>query len=114
LKTAQVANQQGVYLGKKFTKISNSGHEAAVLNDVYDDPDDMLFKPFKYWHLGSLAYIGNSAVFDLNGHSLAGGLLAMYAWRSVYWSEQVSFRSRMSLIIDWIKRGIWGRDLSRF
>jgi NADH dehydrogenase len=48
-------------------------------------------------HLGTLAYIGNSyvpspvslqkfvdrsAVFDYEGYSLAGGLLAMYAWRS--------------------------------
>lgn len=39
--------------------------------------------------------------------------LAMYAWRSVYWSEQVSSRTRALLMFDWIIRGIWGRDLSR-
>lgn len=33
-----------------------------------------------------------------------GGLLAMYAWRSVYWSEQVSSRTRALLMIDWIVR----------
>lgn len=33
-----------------------------------------------------------------------GGLVAMYAWRSVYWSEQVSFRTRALLMIDWIIR----------
>ena len=61
------------------------------------------------------------------------GLAAMYAWRSVYWSEQVSMRTRALLMIDWVVRcvlfvsfswrccsrflwrgrGIWGRDLSR-
>ena len=30
--------------------------------------------------------------------------LAMYAWRSVYWSEQVSTRTRALLMIDWIIR----------
>ncbi len=58
----------------------------------------------------------------------------MYAWRSVYWSEQVSMRTRALLMIDWVVRcvpilsrvveteadlryghpsGVWGRDLSR-
>jgi hypothetical protein len=56
----------------------------------------------------------------------------MYAWRSIYWSEQVSSRTRALLMFDWIircvaqfhdllldlhffvHRGIWGRDLSNF
>lgn len=46
-------------------------------NDVYDDPDDLLYAPFKYRHMGSLAYIGNSAVFDIDNWSFAGGLVAM-------------------------------------
>lgn len=29
---------------------------------------------------------------------------AMYAWRSVYWSEQVSFRTRALLMVDWVVR----------
>ncbi|KAK4692762.1 NADH:quinone reductase (non-electrogenic), partial [Phenoliferia sp. Uapishka_3] len=80
--TAQVANQQGVYLGKKFSKVAKSGHEVAMLNGVYDDPDDLLFKPFKYKHMGSLAYIGNSAVFDIDNWSFAGGLVAMCTFSS--------------------------------
>lgn len=66
-----------MYLGKKFSTVARVGHDAAVENHVYDDPDDMLFKPFHYRHLGSLAYISNSAVFDLGGYSFAGGLIAM-------------------------------------
>jgi NADH dehydrogenase len=43
-------------------------------------------------------------VFDLGKMSFMGGLMAMYAWRSVYWSEQVSARTRALLMIDWIIR----------
>jgi NADH dehydrogenase FAD-containing subunit len=70
----------------------------------HDTADEAIMKPFKYQHLGSLAYIGNAAVFDLDGTSFMGGLAAMYAWRSVYWSEQVSARTRALLMIDWIVR----------
>lgn len=37
----------------------------------------------------------------------------MYLWRSIYWSEGVSMRTRLLLLVDWVKRGIWGRDLSK-
>jgi hypothetical protein len=32
---------------------------------------------------------------------------------SIYWSEQTSMRTRLLLMLDWIKRGIFGRDLSK-
>ncbi|KII89196.1 hypothetical protein PLICRDRAFT_139528 [Plicaturopsis crispa FD-325 SS-3] len=110
--TAQVASQQGKYLGTKFTKLAR---QAPVLsaNGLSTRLDEAVSKPFRYYHLGSLAYIGNAAVFDLGNTSFMGGLIAMYAWRSVYWSEQVSARTRALLMIDWISRGIWGRDVSR-
>jgi NADH dehydrogenase FAD-containing subunit len=100
-------------------------HEAA---------DEFVSRPFSYHHLGSLAYIGNAAVFDFGKYSFMGGLVslfipdatfalfncglpdlqwAMYAWRSIYFSEQVSTRTKALLMADWIIRGIWGRDLSR-
>lgn len=111
--TAQVAEQQGKYLGKKLNRIAEKGHRQLQQMDVQDDIDDIIYEPFSYRHLGSLAYIGNSAVFDFNGYSLAGGLAAMYLWRSIYWSEGVSMRTRLLLLVDWVKRGIWGRDLSK-
>ena len=117
--TAQVAAQQGTYLGKKLNKLAqrrDAGedmhpHTATEIEDV----DDEVAKPFKYTNFGSLAYIGNAAAFDLPvpGGSFAGGLIAMYAWRSFYLSESVSMRTRALLLGDYIKRGIWGRDLSR-
>lgn len=130
MQTAQVAAQQGKYLGKKLTKLAKQ-REILEANDI-PFSDEAVSQPFKYMHLGSLAYIGNAAVFDFGGRSFMGGLAAMYAWRSVYWSEQVSSRTRALLMFDWIiryaifsylrlkalradgvYRGIWGRDISR-
>ncbi|KAF9053069.1 hypothetical protein BJ165DRAFT_1445289 [Panaeolus papilionaceus] len=118
--TAQVASQQGKYLGKKLHKVARASKEqdagqASVGNGhakLRTMADERVAKPFKYFHLGSLAYVGNAAVFDFGKYSFMGGLAAMYAWRSIYWNEQVSARTRALLMIDWIIRGIWGRDLS--
>ncbi|KAE9397354.1 nucleotide-binding domain-containing protein [Gymnopus androsaceus JB14] len=110
--TAQVASQQGKYIGKKLNKLARQ-RSVLQANELPDTPDEAIIGPFRYFHLGSLAYIGNAAVFDLGKYSFMGGLAAMYAWRSVYWNEQVSTRTRALLMIDWIIRGIWGRDLSR-
>ncbi|KAJ6525745.1 hypothetical protein B0H19DRAFT_971188 [Mycena capillaripes] len=113
--TAQVAAQQGKYVGRKLHKLARQQGvlEANALAPDAIGGDEAVASPFKYLHLGSLAYIGNAAVFDLGGHSFMGGLIAMYAWRSVYWNEQVSLRTRALLMIDWVIRGVWGRDLSR-
>jgi len=110
--TAQVASQQGKYLGKKLTKLARQ-HKVLDANGIATRDDEAVYRPFKYVHLGSLAYIGNAAVFDMGKFSFMGGLVGMYAWRSVYWSEQVSARTRALLMIDWIVRGLWGRDLSK-
>ncbi|KZV59119.1 nucleotide-binding domain-containing protein [Peniophora sp. CONT] len=109
--TAQVASQQGHYLGAKLSKLAEK-HDTLLANEI-PETDEAVSGAFRYLHLGSLAYIGNAAVFDLGRMSFMGGLAAMYAWRSVYWSEQVSMRIRMLLMIDWVVRGVWGRDLSR-
>lgn len=110
--TAQVASQQGEYLGHLFGKASRELQRKHI-SDVASLDDDDIYQPFKYRNLGSLAYIGNSAAFDVGGYGSAGGLIAMYAWRSVYWSMQLSMRARFMLMLDWIKRGLFGRDLSK-
>lgn len=107
--TAQRANQQGVYLGKKFNKIAQAvpGFRA---NEVdYGDLDDAVYKAFDYHHMGSLAYVGNAAIFDFNGLNFSGGLMAVYLWRSVYFAQSVSFRTRLLLTMDWTKRALFGR-----
>ncbi|CAG8569872.1 10933_t:CDS:2, partial [Ambispora leptoticha] len=117
--TAQVAHQQGKYLGKKLneladkTKISLS-EKVIAGDDNSQDLDDKL-PAFRYAHLGSLAYIGNAAVADFGtGWTWMGGLSAVYLWRSIYFSEQVSFRTRALLALDWTKRSVFGRDISKY
>ena len=85
-----------------------------AVNEVdYGDLDDAVYKPFEYRYLGSLAYIGNSAVFDFgNGLSFSGGLLAVYVWRSIYFAQSVSLRTRILLAMDWSKRALFGRGMS--
>ncbi|RYP91343.1 hypothetical protein DL770_002577 [Monosporascus sp. CRB-9-2] len=110
--TAQRANQQGIYLAHKFNKLARCAPGLRV-NDVRDgDVDGACYKAFEYHHLGSLAYIGNSAVFDLShkGLNLTGGLWAVYAWRSVYFAQSVGVRTRVLMAMDWAKRGLFGRE----
>ncbi|KAF7725711.1 hypothetical protein EC973_009428 [Apophysomyces ossiformis] len=103
--TAQVASQQGQYLGKYLSRLADvNSDESEVSRHV---------GPFHYRHFGTLAYLGNTAVGEFSkGYKMVGGLWALYLWRSVYWSEQVSMRTRMNLSLDWSKRALWGRDLS--
>ncbi|TLD24377.1 hypothetical protein PspLS_06782 [Pyricularia sp. CBS 133598] len=113
--TAQRAHQQGQYLAHKLNKLARAAPGLRA-NDIMDgDVDAAIYKAFEYKHLGSLAYIGNSAVFDWGeGWSLTGGLWAVYAWRSVYFAQSVSFRTRVLLAMDWLKRGLFGRDLMAY
>jgi NADH dehydrogenase len=111
IKTAQVAHQQGKYLGKKLnqiavvqkTKIFPPASDYSINDNPEPNVDDLL-PPFSYAHFGSLAYVGNAAVADFgSGWTWMGGLPAVYLWRSVYFSEQVSFRTRTLLALDWSK-----------
>lgn len=107
--TAQRAHQQGQYLGHKFNKLAKAAPGMAANEVDYGDLDDAVYKAFEYKHLGSLAYIGNAAVFDMNGLNLSGGLIAVYLWRSVYFAQSVSLRTRILLAMDWSKRALFGR-----
>ncbi|KAH8895734.1 nucleotide-binding domain-containing protein [Thozetella sp. PMI_491] len=113
--TAQRADQQGKYLAHKFNKLARAA-QGLQANQIQDgDVDAAVYKAFEYHHLGSLAYIGNSAVFDWGeGWNMAGGLWAVYAWRSIYFAESVSLRTRMLLMMDWAKRALFGRDMMSY
>lgn len=109
--TAQRANQQGVYLGRKLSKIAAALPGMRANEIDYGDLDETVYKAFKYKHLGSLAYISNAAIFDFGGLSFSGGVVAMYLWRSIYFAESVSFRTRCMLAMDWAKRSLFGRGM---
>jgi len=113
--TAQRAHQQGQYLGHKFNKLARAAQGLRANEIVEGDLDAAVYKAFEYKHLGSLAYIGNSAVFDWGpGWGVTGGLWAVYAWRSIYFAQSVSARTRVLMAMDWGKRGLFGRDLMSY
>ena len=107
--TAQRAHQQGQYLGHKLNRLAQMSPGLRLNQIDYGDLDDAVYKAFAYKHMGSLAYVGNAAVFDFNGLSFSGGLLAVYLWRSVYFAQSVSLRTRILLAMDWSKRALFGR-----
>jgi len=97
--TAQVANQQGVYLGKALSLKANG----------------LKSEPFKYLHLGSFAYIGeNNAVGEVPGMLKGGGFAVWWIWRGIYLWKQTSLRNMVLISFDWIKVLIFGRDYSKF
>lgn len=96
--TAQVAQQQGRYLAKSLNRLAKGKS----------------VKPFRYLHMGMLAYIGgNRALADAPGLKLRG-FVAWLMWRSVYITKLVSFRNKVLVLFDWFKTKCFGRDISRF
>ncbi|KAI0788993.1 NADH dehydrogenase [Irpex lacteus] len=134
--TAQVAQQEGAYLGRIFKQLAKKDNLAAELQIAKALPDDdpekktkietlesqvaklEKLRPFRYSHQGSLAYIGSDkAIADLpffSGGNLATGGVATYLfWRSAYLSKLFSLRNRALVANDWIKVKLFGRDTSR-
>jgi len=96
--TAQLAQQQGRYLGKALTR-SARGKE---------------INPFRFHNLGTLAYIGSRrALADLPVGKVKGRTAWLF-WRSVYLTKLVGLRNKLNLLGDWIDTRIFGRDISRF
>ncbi|KAJ1729684.1 hypothetical protein LPJ61_003402 [Coemansia biformis] len=110
---AQVANQEGVYLGRALNTLATRRADAAP---AVTAADAAAVPPFSYRSRGTLAYLGRAAAADFGeGNTYKGSnLAAKYLWRSAYWTQQVSLRTRFLLMIDWIKEMVFGRDISRF
>lgn len=106
--TAQRANQQGKYLGRKLSKLAKASADTGI-GMKQDSIEEKDLSPFRYKHLGNLAYIGNASVFQVGGFDLTGGIMAVYLWRSVYFAQSVGIRTKFMLATDWVKRGLFGR-----
>ena len=61
--TAQVASQQGKYLGRKLAKIARQRDVLAANELLGAGADEAVSAPFRYMHLGSLAYVSGCPVF---------------------------------------------------
>ncbi|ELR12509.1 pyridine nucleotidedisulfide oxidoreductase domain containing protein, partial [Acanthamoeba castellanii str. Neff] len=96
--TAQVASQEGKYLGQALNALAR-GQEV---------------EQFHYKPLGSLAYIGaRESVLELPGGFSFGGFTTWFAWRSAYLAKQVSWRNKFMVAMDWMKELLFGRDISK-
>ncbi|CAH2351565.1 external NADH-ubiquinone oxidoreductase 1, mitochondrial [[Candida] railenensis] len=130
--TAQVAFQEGIYLGKHFEKlhqIESIEHQLANPSNIEGNVDSerlskKLFKLkeklpiFKYNHQGSLAYIGSErAVADLVwgdwSNVTTGGTITFLFWRSAYIYMCLSVKNQILVSLDWLKVSMFGRDCSK-
>lgn len=136
--TAQVASQQGSYLGRLFSKgfLFKNGDvpykktstnksdidymsETVKLGNVgltaKADPNLEYAKPFQFLNLGVLAYIGAAealAQVNVDEKVLFGnGAFGFLIWRGIYWFKQVSWRNRILVTFDWVKASFFGRDI---
>ncbi|KAJ5773530.1 hypothetical protein N7457_008426 [Penicillium paradoxum] len=139
--TAQVASQEGAFLGRLFNTMAKaealeqelehlSERQSLAKNDeernqIFDEIRERQKQlrrnkqigPFQYSHQGSLAYIGKErAVADiswLSGNIASGGTMTYLFWRSAYLSMCFSTRNRVLVCVDWVKARLFGRDVSR-
>ncbi|CAF1214516.1 unnamed protein product [Adineta steineri] len=113
--TAQVAHQEGEYVAHLLNQTTNL---------QFNDHEQHNLQPFRYKHMGSLTYVGgNAAAIDFTDSksvlnmfklkSLSGRSVA-YLWKSYYFTEMFTGRTKTLLIFDWIRVHLYGRDLSRY
>ena len=82
--TAQVANQQALWLGKRLSR------------------GDMERKPFTFRNLGIMAYIGGArGLFQSAGHTGIKGRSAWLLWRGAYVSMAISWRNKVLIPVYW-------------
>lgn len=133
--TAQVASQQGEYLASIMNRKFGFS-PVAVSNGVLAPPmierkllSDRIAgiatqnieyaKPFQFLNLGILAYTGGGSALSQVETApeaspvLASGKLGNFLWRSVYLTKQVSGRNRLLVVNDWLKKQLFGRDITR-
>lgn len=93
--TAQVANQQAIYLRKALNKLAR--RPELNFTDVT--------KPFVFKNYGAMAYIGSwEAVVDMtsiNNKAKESGTFAWVFWRSSYLTMSVSLRNKMLILMYW-------------
>ncbi|CEP22814.1 NDI1 [Cyberlindnera jadinii] len=117
--TAQVAHQEAEYLTKTLNKMARIPNFHQELQSRTEKVDllfqDHGFKPFKYVHLGALAYLGAekaiaNITYGAKSFYSGGGVITFYIWRALYLGMILSWRSRFKVVADWGKIALFGRD----
>ncbi|MGH2576106.1 MAG: FAD-dependent oxidoreductase [Ignavibacteria bacterium] len=96
--TAQVAQQEGKYLGKTLNRLEKSKK----------------IKQFSFRNLGMLAYIGGHKALADTPQFKSTGFKTYVFWRSVYITKLVSLKNKILVLFDWFKTFVFGRDVSNF
>jgi len=95
--TAQVANQEAIWLSKHFNK------------------GDIETQQFTFRNLGVMTYLGNmKAIMQTGGDGEIKGRTAWLIWRGAYLTQTISWRNKLLIPIYWSINWIFGRDISRF
>lgn len=95
--TAQVAAQEGAYLGTEFKRMAKGKSP----------------KPFKYRQLAQFAYIGKDNAIGEVPFFKGGGMAVFMMWKGVYIGYQQSWSNMFSVLFFWTKAYFLGRDVSR-
>ena len=113
--TAQVASQEGRFIADLLNQLPDL---------TFTDYQQRNLQAFHYNHMGSLAYVGgDSAVLDFTGTrpfldrfnlQPLSGRSAAYLWKSFYFTEMFTGRTKTLLAFDWVRTRLYGRDISRY
>jgi NADH dehydrogenase FAD-containing subunit len=116
--TAQVAEQQGRWLGRALNAAAAPSKKSPFAPFALPPSHP----PFEYRHRGSLAFLGSfRAISDftavargpLHGQRVKG-FLAFLVWRSAYLTRLGSWRNRVQVPFDWVRTFLFGRDTTLF
>ncbi|KAG5977290.1 hypothetical protein E4U55_006895 [Claviceps digitariae] len=94
--TAQVASQQGVYLGRQLNRSSHSSS-----------------KPFRFRNWGVMTYLGGWKAIHQSETDLKGWA-AWVLWRTAYLTRSMSLKNKVLIPVYWFVTWVFGRDISRF
>ncbi|KAA8575904.1 hypothetical protein EYC84_006069 [Monilinia fructicola] len=100
--TAQVANQEAKWLGKK-------------LNGLRKGEDIGGGKGFTFRNMGVMTYVGGmKAIMQTDGKGEIKGRTAWLIWRGAYLTQTISWRNKLFIPMYWAINWLFGRDISRF
>ncbi|KAF5878971.1 putative external nadh-ubiquinone oxidoreductase mitochondrial precursor protein [Botrytis fragariae] len=102
--TAQVANQEARWLGKRLNKMDKAGKIGAAED-----------KGFTFRNMGVMTYVGGmKAIMQTDGKGEIKGRTAWVIWRGAYLTQTISWRNKILIPMYWAINWLFGRDISRF
>ena len=96
--TAQVANQEAIWLAKRLNK------------------GDLEKHTFGFNNLGVMTYVSGAKGLlqpGEGGHTNIKGMTAYLIWKGAYLTKSVSWRNRLLIPVFWAVHWMFGRDISR-